>query len=192
LFDAAGFGLNAGSEDTCPADVVQESAGTQRTIINILAAGENKGWLARVHIDDVLMMLAVETGAGMTIVNKSKVLSFIDALDLEPSLFEFHTANGELLEGVGLFYATLQLGPVVLENFRVTVADVVGDGLLGMDFLAAMDAWVDLKDGHLHMKQDGEEITWPLRHEDQTARYVAMPIQSVTVDPCHRLWYPAL
>jgi hypothetical protein len=56
LFDAAGFGLNAGSEDTCSADVVQESAGTQRTIINILATGENKGWLAPVNIDNVLLM----------------------------------------------------------------------------------------------------------------------------------------
>jgi hypothetical protein len=37
LFDAAGFGLNAGS------DVAQENAGTQRTIINISATGENKG-----------------------------------------------------------------------------------------------------------------------------------------------------
>jgi hypothetical protein len=76
----------------------------------------------------------------------------MDALDLEPSSFKFHTANGKLLEGVGQFYATLQ-GPVVLESFRVTVPDVVGDGLLGMDFLAATDAWVGLRDGHyLHMK----------------------------------------
>jgi hypothetical protein len=45
----------------------------------------------------------------MTILNKNKVLSFMDELDLEPSLFEFHTANEELLEGVGQFYTTLQL-----------------------------------------------------------------------------------
>jgi hypothetical protein len=182
MFDAAGFGLNADNEDACPTDVAMENASAQRTIINISATGENKGWLAPVNIDDVLMMLAVDTGAGMTIVNKSKVLSFMDALDLEPSPFEFHTANGELLEGVGQFYYTLQLGPIVLENC-ITVADVVEDGLLGMDFLAATDAWVGLRDGQLHMKQNGEEITWPLRREDQTARYVAMPIQSVIVDP---------
>jgi hypothetical protein len=66
---------------------VQESASTQRTIINISAAGENKGWLAPVIIDDVLMMLVVDTGAGMTIVNKSKVLSFMDALDPACSSF---------------------------------------------------------------------------------------------------------
>jgi hypothetical protein len=78
----------------------------------------------------------------------------------------------------------------VLENFCVTVADVVGDGLLGMNFLAATDAWVGLRDGHLHMKQDGEEVTWPLRREDQTARYVALPIQSVIVDPMSQTLVP--
>jgi hypothetical protein len=131
LFDAAGFGLNTSNDNAFPAGVAQESAGTQRTVINISAAGENKGWLALVDIDDVLMMLAVDTGAGMKIVNKSKMLTYMDALDLEPSPYEFRTANGELLERVGQFYATLRLGPVVLENFCVTVADVVGDGLLG-------------------------------------------------------------
>jgi hypothetical protein len=136
------------------------------------------------------MMLAMDMGAGMAIVNKSKVLSFMEALDLEPSPFEFHTAYGELLEGVGQFYSTLQLRPVVLENFCVTLADVVGDGLLGMDFLAATDAWVGLRDGHLHMQQNGEEISWSLRSEDQMARYVAMPIQSVTVDPMSQALVP--
>jgi hypothetical protein len=40
------------------------------------------------------------------------------------------------------------------------------------------------------MKQDGEEITWPLRRKDQTARYVAMPNKSVTVDPMSQALVP--
>jgi hypothetical protein len=48
LFDAAGFGLNASSENSCPATTVTEEAGTQRPIINISAARENKCWLAPV------------------------------------------------------------------------------------------------------------------------------------------------
>jgi hypothetical protein len=87
--------------DTCPADVVPEDAGTQRPIINISAVGENKGWLAQVDIDDMLIMLAVDTSTGMTIVKKTKMLLFMDALGLEPSPVEFHTANGEFLEGIG-------------------------------------------------------------------------------------------
>jgi hypothetical protein len=75
LFDAARFALNTSSDDAYPADVAQESAGTQQTVIDISGAGENKGWLAPVDLDDVLMMLAVDTGAGMTIINKSKVLT---------------------------------------------------------------------------------------------------------------------
>jgi hypothetical protein len=59
--------------------------------------------------------LAEDIGTCMTIVNKTKV--FMDVLDLKPSPFEFHTANEELIEEVGQFYVTLQLGPVVLENF---------------------------------------------------------------------------
>jgi hypothetical protein len=84
----------------------------------------------------------------------------------------------------------MPLGPVVLENLRVTVADVVGDGLLGIDFLAATDAWLGLRDGHLHMKQNGEEISWPLRRKDQAARYVATLIQSVTVGPMSQALVP--
>jgi hypothetical protein len=45
------------------------------------------------------------------------------------------------------------------------------------------DAWVGLRDGHLHMKQDAEDLLWPLLHKDQTARYVATPVCSVTVEP---------
>jgi hypothetical protein len=36
------------------------------------------------------------------------------------------------------------------------------------------------------MKQDREEISWPLRCEDQAARYAATPIRSVTVEPLSR------
>jgi hypothetical protein len=43
LFDAAGFGLNTSSDDAYPADVTQESAGTQRTVIDISAAGKKQG-----------------------------------------------------------------------------------------------------------------------------------------------------
>jgi hypothetical protein len=62
--------------------------------------------------------------------------------------------------------------------------------LLDIAFLAATDAWVGLRDDHLHMKQNGEEISWPLRREDQTARYIAMLIQSVIVDPMSQAWVP--
>jgi hypothetical protein len=59
----------------------------------------------------------------------------------------------------------------VLENFCVTVAELGGDGLLDM-------------------KQNGEEISWPLHHKDQAARYVATPIQSVTVEPMSQALVP--
>jgi hypothetical protein len=51
------------SDNSCPAAAVTEEAGTQRPIINISAARENKGWLAPVENDGVLMILAVDTGA---------------------------------------------------------------------------------------------------------------------------------
>jgi hypothetical protein len=115
----------------------------------------------------------------------------MDALDLEPSPFEFHTASGETLEGVGQFHATLQLGPVVLKNF-VMIADVLGDRLLGMDFLSATDTWVGLQDGHLHIKQEREEVTmsWPLQSEDQAARYIATRVYSVTKEPMSQALVP--
>ena len=38
---------------------------------------------------------------------------------------------------------------------RITVADVLGDGLLGMDYLRVADAWIGAKEGHLNMNVGG-------------------------------------
>jgi hypothetical protein len=88
-----------------------------RWIINTSATSENKGWLSPVKINSALLMLAVNIGAGKTIINKKKILAWEDALELCP--YEFQTASGKPLEGVGQFNSTLWLSPVILEDFKL-------------------------------------------------------------------------
>ena len=47
----------------------------------------------------------------------------------------FCTADGDDLPVAGQFLADVQLGPVTVTNKWITVAKIVGDGLLGMDYL---------------------------------------------------------
>jgi hypothetical protein len=71
----------------------------------------------------------------------------LDRALLQPSGHTFHTAAGATLPALGQFPATLELGLVKVTGLLTTVAEVVGDGLLGLDFLRSADAWVGLRDG---------------------------------------------
>jgi predicted aspartyl protease len=69
-------------------------------VVNI---SETRGWLAPVYVNGVLMMLAVDTGATMTIVNSEKFLKLLDRALLQPSEHTFHTAAGITLPALGQF-----------------------------------------------------------------------------------------
>jgi hypothetical protein len=113
---------------------------------------EPRGWLAPVHVNGILMMLAVDTGAAMTIINYRKFLQHLDESIIQPSAHTFHTAAGSTMPALGQLAATLKFGPVTIRGLITTVAEVVRNGLLGLDFLRSADAWVGLRDGFLHMK----------------------------------------
>jgi predicted aspartyl protease len=87
------------------------------------------GW-PQFYVNGALMMLAVDTGAALTIVNSEKFLKLLDRSLLQPSEHTFYTAAGITLPALGQFSATLELGPVKVHGLITTVADVVGDGLL--------------------------------------------------------------
>ena len=72
------------------------------------------------------------------------------------------TADGNDLCVVGEFITDIQLGPVTVTNLRVTVVKVVGDGLLGVDYLMAAIAWIGVKEGQLNMNVEGRTITCQL------------------------------
>jgi hypothetical protein len=147
------------------------------------AATGTRGWLAPVYVNGALMMLAVDTGAAMTIINTRKFLRHLDRDLLRPSIHTFHTAAGATLPALGQFAATLELGPVKVTGLVVTVAKVVGDGLLGLDFLRLADAWVGLRDGHIHMTVGGSMLTCNLRPEKYPVRYVARPVAPARIKP---------
>ena len=86
----------------------------------------------------------------------------------------------------GQFVADVQMGPVTVANLRITVADVLGDGLLGMDYLRVADVWIGAKEGHLNMNVGGHTVSCQLRLERQPIRRVARPVKSVTVQPMTR------
>jgi hypothetical protein len=129
------------------------------------------------------MLLAVDTGATMTIINSQKFLKHLDRALLQPSGHTFHTTAGATLPALGQFSAALELGPVKVTGLLTTVAEVVGDGLLGLDFLRFVDAWVGLKDGRLHMKVGSDVLTCTLRPERYPIRYIARPVGPARIEP---------
>eukprot|EP00920_Eleutheroschizon_duboscqi_P010381 GHVT01024188.1.p1 GENE.GHVT01024188.1~~GHVT01024188.1.p1 ORF type:complete len:108 (-),score=7.35 GHVT01024188.1:22-345(-) len=92
---------------------------------------------------------------------------------LEKSAGNFTTATGEEMPTEGQFRANVQVGPVTVASLMITVAEVVGDGLLGMDYLVEADAWVGVREGKLHMRVEEHEVICQLRKEDYNIRLVA-------------------
>ena len=92
-----------------------------------------KGWLAPAYMNDVFLLLTADTGAAVTMLNTAVFRRYFPDKELEPSTGEFTTANNEPMPTVGQFRANVQIGPVTIAHLMITVADVIGDGLLGMD-----------------------------------------------------------
>eukprot|EP00919_Chromeraceae_sp_WS-2016_P072705 GHVR01171869.1.p1 GENE.GHVR01171869.1~~GHVR01171869.1.p1 ORF type:complete len:120 (-),score=20.28 GHVR01171869.1:191-550(-) len=107
-----------------------------------------RGWLAPVYNNDVLWMLAVDTGAAMTMIGEEVYRQYFPKTQLDECEDNgmFSTANGDTMVATWQFRASVQTGPVMIRGIKVTVANVVGDGLLGMDYLTAADAWVGTRE----------------------------------------------
>eukprot|EP00918_Siedleckia_nematoides_P075523 GHVU01165302.1.p1 GENE.GHVU01165302.1~~GHVU01165302.1.p1 ORF type:complete len:104 (-),score=9.24 GHVU01165302.1:270-581(-) len=84
---------------------------------------------------------------------------YFPTVELMESKDLLRTANGEELLGKGQFRTYIQLGPVAIDGMLITVANVMGDGLLGMDYLASADAWVGTKEGELYMQMNGYTVS---------------------------------
>ena len=119
----------------------------------------------------------------MTMINERVFAEHFEGVELQPSGELFRTANGEELCAQGQFRAHVQLGPVAIEGMIVTVASVMGDGLLGMDYLSAADAWVGTKEGELYMQMNGYTVSCRLRSEGQAVRWLARPSRPTTIGP---------
>ena len=120
-------------------------------------------------------MMTVDTGAAITMLNSTMFERHFQGIELVTSDDEFITANGEAMTAAGSFRASIQMGPVTIANLKITVADVVGDGLLGMDFLHAADAWLGAREGKFHMKVGDHEVICQLRKEEYRIRRLARP-----------------
>eukprot|EP00918_Siedleckia_nematoides_P086396 GHVU01190155.1.p1 GENE.GHVU01190155.1~~GHVU01190155.1.p1 ORF type:complete len:192 (+),score=14.10 GHVU01190155.1:1-576(+) len=142
-----------------------------------------KGWLAPTYINDVFLLLTADTGAEVTMMNSEVFKRYFPDTKLEPSTGNFTTASGDKMPVDGQFRANVQIGPVTIAFMMITIADVVGDGLLGLDYLTAADAWVGVREGKLHMKVDGHEVICQLRKEEYRMRKVARPSREATIEP---------
>lgn len=60
--------------------------------------------MAPVYINDILLMLAVDTGAAMTMINDTVFSEHFPIVELQKSQDLFHTANGEELRAKGQFH----------------------------------------------------------------------------------------
>eukprot|EP00919_Chromeraceae_sp_WS-2016_P042349 GHVR01100736.1.p1 GENE.GHVR01100736.1~~GHVR01100736.1.p1 ORF type:complete len:152 (+),score=10.89 GHVR01100736.1:2-457(+) len=102
---------------------------------------------------------------------------------LESSTDNFTTASGDTMPTTGQFRANVQIGPVTIASLKITVAEVVGDGLLGMDYMTAADAWLGARDGKFHMRVDDHEVICQLRKEEYRIRLMARPSREATIEP---------
>ena len=66
------------------------------------------------------------------------------------------------------FLVDIQLGSATITNLQIPVANVVGDGLLGMDYLRVADAWIRAKEGQLHMNIGGRTTRY--KHSSRHSR----------------------
>ena len=72
----------------------------------------------------------------------------------------------------GAFTTTVNVGGMRVKNFLVTVANVsTADGLLGMDFLHAVDTWIGTRNGTLHMTCGSSVLTYQLLTGDPRDRF---------------------
>ena len=155
-----------------------------RAILDVPVRGNTaKGWLAPVYINDVFLLLTADTGAAVTMLNSTMFKRYFPDTELQPSTGNFTTASGDPMPTEGQFRANVQLGPVTIAFLMITVADVVGDGLLGLDYLTAADAWVGIREGKLHMKVEDHEVICQLRKEEYHVRLVARPSRESTIKP---------
>ena len=70
-----------------------------------------RGWLAPVYINDVMLMLAVDTGASKTMLAEDVFKRHFKDITLSPSQSTCCTADGDDLPVAGQFLADVQLGP---------------------------------------------------------------------------------
>lgn len=99
-----------------------------------------------------MLMLAVDTGAAMTMIGEEAYKRYFPLTEHGKSKDMFWTAYGKVMVATGQFRVSVQQDPVTIDGMKITVANVVGDGLLVLDYLSAADVWVSTKEGELHMR----------------------------------------
>eukprot|EP00918_Siedleckia_nematoides_P042751 GHVU01093450.1.p1 GENE.GHVU01093450.1~~GHVU01093450.1.p1 ORF type:complete len:417 (+),score=22.02 GHVU01093450.1:87-1253(+) len=138
-------------------------------------------------------------------INKDVFSRYFRGTELQQSVDQFHTATREKMYTVGQFRADVQLGSVTTSHMKITVADVVGDGLLGRDFLMAVNAWVGLKWGKIHMKigdrteicqlkpEELRSMTSEARESDEEEACLPLtvyPVNNVIIAPTSKILAP--
>lgn len=142
-----------------------------------------RSWLVPIQMGEVMLMLAVDTGSERTIISYEVYQRYLSDKPLQPSERKFCTADGEDLTTYGQFQGNIQIGVVRVTGISITVANVLGDGLLGMDYLAAADALIGARDGKLYMRSGDHIVSCQMRSEGEFVRRVARPLNRVSVAP---------
>lgn len=97
-------------------------------------------------------MLVVDTRSARTMISEKVFEEHFAEVGLQRSSELMCLANGEKLRIRGQMCAQVQVGPAAAAMQQVTVANVIGDGILGMDYLIATDGGVGMKEGELYMQ----------------------------------------
>ena len=139
--------------------------------------GTLKGMYIPVIIAGQQLHFLVDTGATDTYISKAGYVKLIEQPSIEPTTERIMLANGSNMKVDGKIHTEVTIGQ---GKARVTliIADVCGDGVLGMDNLLLLGAKLDLETATLETKWGSVQC----RHEGNTTtcfRMVTTEMQTV-------------
>ena len=139
--------------------------------------GTLKGMYIPVIIAGQQLHFLVDTGATDTYISKAGYVKLIEQPSIEPTTERIMLANGSNMKVDGKIHTEVTIGQ---GKAKVTliIADVCGDGVLGMDNLLLLGAKLDLETATLETKWGSVQC----RHEGNTTtcfRIVTTEMQTV-------------
>ena len=141
-------------------------------------------WIAAVRLGGRLLHLAVDTGASSTILSMEAFARLFPEVSLQSCSTVYKTADGNLMPAIGTFTTTVNVGGMEVSDFLVTVSTVgTADGLLGMDFLHAADAWIGARSGILHMTWVQSVLKYGLMADYPDDEYTINAIERTVIRP---------
>ena len=135
--------------------------------------------------DNILVDFLIDTGCTDTILASWLFESIPTEYrpELQRNLQTIRQANGSVLPNLGSASLRISLGDNTIKDVRVIVADIEDEGLLGMNYLRAVNGKIDMADCSLEL---GNTSLYGGNSTNQAASCNRVQVPSHLEDLCHR------